>query len=388
MQRIEFSAPLANAQNYPPALIKVEPQQPFYSLACFARQSLKQLSLQFFRSGRGALYFAAEQLKKPGDNVILLPAYHCPALVEPFIAAGYQLEFYPLQADLTVDLTRLKSQITAKTTHCLLVRYFGNEAQVNSQLAWLSTQGLLTFDDCAHDLQSFLQPDLVADAAICSVKKFIASSDGGALRLKSGAKAKLKPLSLRLELKNLLKTLLLGLQRKKAKQQTLLPAPATEVNSCDKEHATGKEQSAVQDAGQQAGQNHEVLFRYLQNTDKQQHCYRLTPWLFYHTRLELVLAQRQQNSQQLMAGLSQSPLGHLLWPQLPESSAPYVLPFLLNHSSGFDLLRKRGLQVFRWEELAPTNCSISLDYRHRLIQIPCHQDLTQADIAQIIAAFH
>lgn len=387
MQRIEFSTPLANAQNYPPALIKVEPQQPFFSLALFAASNLKQLGLQFFRSGRGALYFAAEQLKKPGDNVILLPAYHCPALVEPFIAAGYQLAFYPLQADLTVDLTELKHLITAKTTHCLLVRYFGNEAEVSSQLAWLSAQGLVTFDDCAHDLQSFLQPELMADAAICSVKKFIASSDGGALRLKSGAKATLKRLSLRLELKNLLKTLLLGVQQKNAKQQSLLPAAAADVNRCSKEPAMDAEHSAELQARKNVGQSHEVQFRYLQNTDKQQSCYRLTPWLFYHTRLDLMLAQRQQHCKQLMEGLSKSPLGHLLWPQLPENSAPYVLPFLLNHSSGFDLVRKRGLQVFRWEELAPTNCSISADYRHRLIQIPCHQDLTPTDIAQIIEVF-
>ncbi len=88
-----------------------------------------------------------------------------------------------------------------------------------------------------------------------------------------------------------------------------------------------------------------------------------------------------------MAGLAYSPLGRLLWPQLPEHSAPYVVPFLLNDSSSFDLLRKRGLQVFRWEELAPTSCSVSLDYRNRLIQIPCHQDLTAADIQQIIQVF-
>jgi hypothetical protein len=377
MQRIEFSSPLANAQNYPPAIFKVEPQQAFFGLTLFASPSLKALGLQFFRSGRGALYFAAEQLKKPGDNVILLPAYHCPALVEPFIAAGYQLEFYPLQADLTVDLTTLKNLVTAKTTHCLLVRYFGNEAQVSSQLAWLSAQGLVTFDDCAHDLRSFLQPELLADATICSVKKFIASSDGGALRLKSARKALLKPVPLGLELKNLLKTMLFGWQQKNAKPQTLLPAA----------DATTTTKAPAIATAHSAGQHNAVAFRYLQNQDKEQHCYRFTEWLFYHTKLDLVLAQRQQHCKQLMSALAGSPLGHLLWPQLPENSAPYVLPFLLHDSSSFDLLRKRGLQVFRWEELAPTNCAISQDYRHRLIQIPCHQDLTPADIVQIVAAF-
>lgn len=384
MQRIEFSSPLANAKNYPSASLKVEPKQPLFSLALFASKQLKKLAIQFFRSGRGALYFAAKQLKKPGDNVILLPAYHCPALVEPFIAAGYQLEFYPLQADLTVDLASLKQLITAKTTHCLLVRYFGREAEVSSQLTWLSAQGLITFDDCAHDLQSFLQPALVADAAICSVKKFIASSDGGALRLKSDHQARLNPVPLRLEIKNLLRTVLASWQQKTATARALLPVVA-DIAACDNRISVTPEVSA--DAKKAIQQPNKMVFRYLHTKDQEQCCYRLTQWLFYHTDLDKVLAMRQQHCRQLMAGLAQSPLGKLLWQQLPDNSAPYVLPFLLNDSSSFDLLRKTGLQIFRWEELAPTSCTISMDYRQRLIQIPCHQDLTTTDIAQIIQVF-
>ena len=380
MQRIEFSSPLANAQNYSAALFKVEPQQPSFSLGLSASQNLKELTLRFFRSGRGALYFAAEQLKKPGDNVILLPAYHCPALVEPFIAAGYQIEFYPLQADLTVDLSELKHLITPKTTHCLLVRYFGNPAQVSSQLALLSQQGLITFDDCAHDLQSFIRPELVADAAICSIKKFIASSDGGALRLKKASVAELSSVPLKTELKNLLRTILSGWRQHRATQQQLLPIPTTDVAPV-KDRMIGNADSKLQQADK-------PLFRYFQPKDKQQQCYRLTQWLFGHTDLHKVLNLRLQHCKQLMAGLSKSNLGHLLWQEVPENCAPYVIPFLLDNSSSFDMLRKRGLQIYRWEELAPTKCAISQDYRHRLIQIPCHQDLSAVDIVQIIQAFH
>jgi hypothetical protein len=379
MQRIEFSSPLANAQNYPAALFKVEPQQPLFGLSLFARQHLQQLDLQFFRSGRGALYFAAEQLKKPGDNVILLPAYHCPALVEPFIAAGYQIEFYPLQADLTVDLAALQLLITPKTTHCLLVRYFGNAAQVSAQLAWLSEQGLITFDDCAHDLQSFLRPELIADATICSIKKFIASSDGGALRLKQTNVAALSAVPLQAELKNLLRTLLAGWQQHRVPQQRLLPMPAADAVPINERAANHPDSRPLQ--------ADKPLFRYFQPKDKQQQCYWLTQWLFYHTDVQKLLQLRQQHCKQLMTGLAQSALGRLLWQEVPENCAPYVIPFLLNHSSSFDLLRKRGLQIYRWEELAPSNCDVSQDYRHRLIQIPCHQDLSAADIEQIIQAF-
>lgn len=325
------------------------------------------------------MYFAATQLKKSGDNLILLPAYHCPALVEPFIAAGYQIEFYPLQADLTVDLSTLKLLITPKTTHCLLVRYFGNAAQVSSQLAWLSEQGLITIDDCAHDLQSFLQPVLAADAAICSVKKFIASSDGGALRLKHDTAAALSAVPMLAELKNLLRTVLEGWHQHRAPQQRLLPIPVADVAPVIAR--------TTDDNDSRLPQTDKPLFRYLQPKDQQQQCYRLTQWQFYHTDLYRILQCRQRHCRDLTAGLRKSTLGRLLWQEMPENCAPYVIPFLLDHSSSFDLLRKRGLQIYRWEELAPSNCAISQDYRHRLIQIPCHQSLSAADIDQIIRAF-
>lgn len=378
MQRIEFSSSLANAQNYPAALLKIEPQQPLFGLSLFANRHLQKLGLKFFRSGRGALFFAATQLKKAGDNVILLPAYHCPALVEPFIAAGYQIEFYPLQADLTVDLAALKLLITSKTTHCLLVRYFGNAAQVSSQLAWLSEQGLITIDDCAHDLQSFVRPELAADAAICSVKKFIASGDGGALRLKHDTAAALSAVPMLAELKNLLRTVLAGWQQHRVPQQRLLPIPAANVPPVIVQ-TTDNEDSRPPLADK-------PLFRYLQPKDQQQQCYRLTQWLFYHTDLQKILQLRQRHCRDLMAGLRKSTLGCLLWQEVPENCAPYVIPFLLDDSSSFDLLRSRGLQIYRWEELVKTSCTKSQDYRHRLIQIPCHQNLTAVDIKYIIQA--
>jgi len=381
MQRIEFSPPLANAADFPPAILKIEPQQPMCNLSWFANQSLQQLNIQFFRSGRGALYFAAEQLKKPGGNLILLPAYHCPALVEPFIAAGYQIEFYPLQADLTVDLKVLQKLITPETTHCLLVRYFGNEAQVNTQLDWLAAQGLITFDDCAHDLQSFIRPQLVANATICSLKKFIAANDGGALRLRNLQTATLKPAPLLVEVKNLVRTLLSGWRWFSAKQPMLLPFTA-EIES----HIDGVQLNAIGSNEAAVPETQPKSFRYLRQHDRQDTCYRLTKWQFYHTNLQQSLYRRQQNCKLLMAGLVNARLGRLLWQEVPDDCAPYVIPFVLDDGRSFYQLRKRGLQVYRWEELAPADCLVSKDYRQRLIQIPCHQDLTPDDIIQIIAA--
>ncbi|WP_306519021.1 DegT/DnrJ/EryC1/StrS family aminotransferase [Rheinheimera sp.] len=390
MQRIEFSAPLADAKNYPAAVLKVNPNQPLAHSTLFANPVLKNQKLQFFATGRGALFYAALRLKREGDNEVLLPAYHCPALVEPFIAAGYQIRFYPVQPDLKVDLSSLKSLISTKTSHCLLVRYFGNAEGVADNLRWLSAQGIVTFDDCAHDLQSFITPTVVADAAICSIRKFIASHDGGALRLKvAPAAAEKTPVAVSwmVEGINLLKFLLSIFSAAiTTRPKPHLCSPMATVQQVASEATTTRAEIPAANVVVKPEGNEP--FRYLQHKDQEQSCYRLTQWQLTHINLSQVIQARQQHAAQLMKGLAGSPLGSLLWPQLPPACAPYVIPFLLNDKTGFDLLRKRGLQVLRWEELAVSDCTVSQDYRARLIQIPCHQDLNEDDIHYIIQCFN
>ena len=94
---------------------------------------------------------------------------------------------------------------------------------------------------------------------------------------------------------------------------------------------------------------------------------------------------RQQHARLLVAGLQSSSLGRLLWLDWPAQDAPYMVPFLLNEPAGFDLLRKRGVQVLRWEELAWSECNICQSYRARLIQLPCHQEMDPAELQQLIS---
>lgn len=384
MQRIEFSAPLADAKNYPPALIKVNPHQAFSN--CRLGRQPHMPELQFFGSGRGALYAAAIALKKAGTNEILLPAYHCPALVEPFMAAGYQIRFYPVAADLTVDIKSLQNLMSESTTHCLLVRYFGYGKGVANTLRWLSERGIITVDDCAHDLQSFLEPQLQADAAICSIRKFIASSDGGALRLKLATASQpmlaLTKMPWLLEIKNFLRLLLGSLQQQKHEVQQRQKLQQAMAALTSRQLAVASQPLPEREQKQAA-----VAPRYLQTKDQEQACYRLTQWQFYQSDLSTVLQRRREHSKALMQGLAASGFGVLLWSELPADVAPYVIPFLLHDSASFDVLRQRGLQVLRWEEAAKTDCAVSADYRRRLIQIPCHQDLSTEQIAYIVRCF-
>lgn len=106
---VTFSAPLMDAKHFPSSVIKA---QPAFKLKTggLRRKSVLNDDISTFSKARYALAAAALHLKhSEQQNTVLLPAYHCPALVEPFIYAGYNIVFYPQLADLSSDLAVFNS---------------------------------------------------------------------------------------------------------------------------------------------------------------------------------------------------------------------------------------------------------------------------------------
>ena len=86
-----------------------------------------------------------------------------------------------------------------------------------------------------------------------------------------------------------------------------------------------------------------------------------------------------------MRGLAAATAGSCLYPTISDE-APYVLPFVLRDENDFQRLRMQRIQVLRWEEIAGSGCVVSERYRSRLVQLPCHHKLKQADLDYIINA--
>ena len=61
---------------------------------------------------------------------------------------------------------------------------------------------------------------------------------------------------------------------------------------------------------------------------------------------------------------------------LGERSVPYVFPAVLADAErAFPAIRRAGIALYRWEELAASECRVSASYRTRLVQLPCHQEI-------------
>ena len=104
---VRFSLPLADARDYPDPEVLVLPggESPASGVTSrFPVPAGDELLVSHARSG---LYLIARALA--GSNKIWVPSYHCPALVEPFLAADINVEFYPVTAQLEPDFDFLRA---------------------------------------------------------------------------------------------------------------------------------------------------------------------------------------------------------------------------------------------------------------------------------------
>ncbi|WJG10469.1 DegT/DnrJ/EryC1/StrS aminotransferase family protein [Aliiglaciecola sp. LCG003] len=367
---VKFLPPIANASQFPVPIVTATPKFRLKDLRLFRPRRDFMSKAIFTRNGRGAIGIAGNTLKKPGKNVILIPAYHCPALVEPFIWLDYEVRFYPVQADLSVDLALLDAAFaTEDVTHCVVVRYFGFGQNNDQVIEYLHSKPVEIIEDCAHSMFRFVQhfdpqltPALDVSASICSINKILPSIDGGALYLKTPFEAKLDQVGVSEEAKAC--AFLFGIpqfvDKLKSKFSATKSSPQPETLS----------EQVAQDDGH---------LRYFQPVDLISASYRHTKEIFCRSYLSEVKQKRRNNFIYLVDKIDNPKVGQALFKTLNDD-VPYVVPFLLEDQVHFHTIRKRGIQILRWEEVAISDCPVSQAYRSRLIQIPCHQQLNQSQL--------
>ncbi|MBI6547090.1 MAG: DegT/DnrJ/EryC1/StrS aminotransferase family protein [Cyanobacteria bacterium NC_groundwater_1444_Ag_S-0.65um_54_12] len=125
-----------------------------------------------FGTAREAVRWWIEQLKPRGT--MLLPAYCCSAVVQPFREAGVPCRFYPVNSQLQVDLVALRPLLDAAAA-IQVIHYFGFPAADE-----VFKLGIPVLEDA---VQALLDPDRRAqgDWAIASLRKFLPVPDGAFL---------------------------------------------------------------------------------------------------------------------------------------------------------------------------------------------------------------
>jgi len=114
---------------------------------------------------------------------------------------------------------------------------------------------------------------------------------------------------------------------------------------------------------------------------------RSSRWLVRRTSPESIAEKRRANYSRWLDATRNLPNSHPLYPQLPDDCVPYMFPLYIDHPEPhFDLLKRLGFPVWRWDEMAVSACRVATDYRLHLLHLPCHQSLTEAQMDWLVAA--
>lgn len=140
-------------------------------------------------NARGAFYQLLRSLPARCGRTVLLPAFHCTALVEAVAKAGYQSAFYRVAPDLTVDLEDVSRKMSHAVAAVVIIHYFGFPTDVKPFLRLAKPYRAYVIEDCAHSFLSRHRGEYVGhrgDFALFSYYKFAPSLAGGGLGINRG----------------------------------------------------------------------------------------------------------------------------------------------------------------------------------------------------------
>lgn len=343
-------------------------------------------NFRHFTRGRYALGEAYRLAGVGQDGALLAPAYHCVTMLDPALPLNADIQLYPLQADLSPDLVKLDELLAAygRPVKALLATHFFGFAQDFSDLKqWCDEHRIALIEDCSHAL--FTERFQAAGIGIfgrfvaASPYKFFACEDGGLLYSPEDHlldSVKTKPAGLTQELRGIKRSI------EKFRSATVPPSATTSLDrqleilsaspliTAEEYISQYSQPSSLHTAG-------EIKTASL----------RSSRFIVGHSSIEENIRYRQNNYQRWVKAVETLPNCHAPFPDLPEGCAPYMFPLHIDHPTPhFYWLKHLGIPVWRWDEMAISDCPIAQDYRLHLLQLPCHQSLTESQMDWLISA--
>lgn len=357
-------------------------------------------------SGRASILLALEALGVKAGDGVLLPTYHCPTMIAPAVNLGAVPIFYPIDTLGAPDLGWLENQAPPRARVLLAAHFFGVPQPMAALRAWCDGRGIALIEDCAHALFGHAGERPVGawgDIAIGSLTKFLPVNEGGCLVVNgSAALPRLTPCGARVQLKSAIDILEVGAQHR------ALPG----LNGLIAGGLAGARRLAGQ--GGVADSATDARPDMLQEPPPPASAPDATtgplppdfvvdatlahqglswPARAIADRLprERVVELRRRHFEWLHQRLKGRPGLHPLLPGLPTGCVPYVYPlWVQNPDPGYAELRRLGLPVFRWDRLWPGVPELprdrGLQWSHHVLQLACHQDLSEADLERFLAA--
>jgi len=317
--------------------------------------------------GRYALAAALRSLGVGPGKTVLIPAYHCRTMIDPVLRLGGNVVLFSLCPDLTPDWTDLDACISkcGQATALLLPHYFGFPQPIEDVRAWCERHQVAYVEDCSHAMFGVYDARPIGsfgDCAVASPYKFFASEDGGLVRGGAGAHSSCSAPGIREELKAVWHSMekLMFSQRR----QLHRGAVGDDGFPCGTDDIREEGMSGQYDPASE----HRQALRWS----------RLT---LGFSSIDRLATSRRRNYQAWLDAVSGMAGCHPLFESLPETVVPYMFPLWLdNPERVFYRLKRSGMPVFRWDELAVSSCKVSSMARLGLVHLPCHQGIDTTEM--------
>ncbi|MEK6252553.1 MAG: aminotransferase class V-fold PLP-dependent enzyme [Actinomycetota bacterium] len=326
---------------------------------------LQDQSLTLSARGRHSLHLGLKALGVGAGDEVLVPAYHHGSEIEAIAQSGATCRFYGGTSRLEPDPDELEGLLGPQVRALHLTHYIGFPQDCERWRRWCSERGLLLFEDAA---QAWLSTHggrplgTAGDLAIFCLYKSVGVPDGGALVCRSPA---------RVEQKAPAGGFVMAAKRAVlwAAQHRLVPARIVMRNQ-----GAGSFDAA---AGFAVG-------------DVESPPSRATSLLLPRLNYARVPERRRRNYLRLLAAL-----GRRVPPPfeaLPEGASPMIFPVRAEDKAGFlEHLRHGGIKaVDFWSVSHPAFDDdwfpAIAERRATTVGLPVHQELSDADIDQVVEA--
>lgn len=352
-----------------------------------------------FTRGRYALTEAYRLCGVGPRGALLAPAYHCRTMLDPALALGAPVLLYPQNPDLSPNLPALATLLASQpqpVKAMLVTHYFGMAQDLAPLARFCQQHNLDLIEDCSHALFEPAAPSATAPApplqrmghtgrfGVASPYKFFPTEDGGTLwanpaqPLLASATQAPSPVQRR-PLRQELKGLLHALQR--ARSHT--PAPNTRTLPQQITHLqthpgpTGQDQRTQDDRPSANYHPTEAALPSLA----------ISKWVMRHTNIARLAQRRRHHYQQWLATVAPLPHCRPVFSALPPDCVPYMFALYIDHPAPhFFALKQLGVPVWRWDDMAVSDCPVATRYRLHVLHLPCHQELTPAQMTWMTTA--
>jgi perosamine synthetase len=333
---------------------------------------------------RSAIYHGLRALAlTPGDNV-LVPAYHCAAAVEPILRSGAKVKFYNIHRDCSPDIVDIRAKIDERTRALLTIHYFGFSQPIRGLQGLCRTHHLYLIEDCAHVLSGEVDGARLGtfgDISVFSWRKFFPLYDGGQLvlnNLQLSVDIHWQPNTFLYQLKvvkNVYDKLSDGAQKGVLKDISRMVQFS---------FAAGRRLFKVNEQKRKILEldTHSLSFD-LASTNVRMS--KFSRYILQNTDLSVVTEKRRLNYTRLLEEIKGLPEIAPIFPDLPPTICPWVLPVVCQQQDFHTRLRAKGIPATTWGGVIHPSLPLekfpeAAFLYQNLFFLPVHQSLEDSDI--------